>query len=97
MRHTEKIAGVIRKVLSAQFRNLKIVDVRVRDSLDADGDRILRVYVIFEGAPKQIDSAKLAGTVRQVRPQLMRLDEDAFPVFSFIANSDLSAGKFEPA
>lgn len=97
MRDVKKIAKIVEKTLAADFDKVKILEVTVREELDADGDEILRVYVIFKGAPKDIDTRKLSAAVRNVRPKLSEIGESAFPLFSFIAKSDVGAGKFEPA
>ena len=97
MRDVNKIAKIVRKALTADFDKIKIVEVIIREELGSDGEEILRVYVIFEGAPKDIDTSKLSSAVRQVRPKLTEIGESAFPLFSFIAKSDVGAGKFEPA
>jgi hypothetical protein len=97
MKNMDKIAKMVRATLAADFDKVKILDVQVRSDRDSEGERILRVYVIFEGAPKDIDARKLSGAVRQVRPKLIEMGEDVFPLFSFIAKRDVGAGKFEPA
>jgi hypothetical protein len=56
----------------------------------------LRIDVIFEGRPKDIDIKKLSGVVRHVRPRLTDIGEEAFPLFSFISKGDAGAG-LEPA
>lgn len=98
MRDLEKIARVVRDALAMDFEAVNILDVRVREDLDFDGSEILRVDVLFEGAPKDLDSRKVSGTVRSVRPKLMReANERAFPLFSFISKGDVGAERFEAA
>lgn len=93
----EQIADIVRDTLTTDFQKIQISDVQVREDVDSDGDRILHVYVIFEGAPKHADIRKLSGAVRHVRPKLTEVGETAFPLFSFISREDVGAGKFEPA
>lgn len=97
MAKMEKIAKVVKDTLAADFDKVKILEVKVRDELDSDGEKILRVYVIFEGAAKDIDAGRLSGVVRQVRPALSKIGEEAFPLFSFISKADVGTGTFEPA
>jgi hypothetical protein len=97
MRDLEKIEEIVRDTLTAEFQKIQFSDVQVREELDSDGDRILHVYVIFEGAPKHADIRKLSGAVRHVRPKLTEAGETAFPLFSFLSRDDVGAGKFEPA
>ena len=95
MRDLGKIAKVVRDTLAADFDKVKIIDVRVREDIDFDGSEILRVDVIFEGTPKDIDARKLTGAVRHVRPKLHDIGETAFPLFSFISKGDWGAGRLE--
>jgi hypothetical protein len=97
MRDTKNIAKIVKDVLASDFENIKIIEVRVRDDLDSDGDEVLRVDVIFEGSPKDLKGRSLAGAVRHIRPKLIEAKEGAFPVFSFISNKEISAGAFEAA
>ena len=98
MRDLKKIADVVRDVLAADFEAAKILDVRVREDVDFDGSEILRVDVLFEGTPKDLDARKVSGTVRSVRPKLMQeAGERAFPLFSFISKGDVGAERFEAA
>jgi hypothetical protein len=97
MRDMEKIAKIVKEALASDFQNIKIIEVRVRDDLDSDGDEVLRVDVIFEGARKDVDVARLTGAIRHVRPKLYEVDEKAFPVISFISKKDAGASEFVAA
>lgn len=97
MRDLKKVAKVVRETLAADFDKVKIIDVRVRDETDSDGDEVLRVEVIFEGTQKDIDALKLTGAVRQVRPLLREMNENAFPLFSFISKRDWGAERLKSA
>jgi hypothetical protein len=91
MRNTNRIAKIVKEVLAADFNRVKILDVRVKDDVDADGEAMLRIEVIFEGPRKDVEALKLTGTVRHVRPRLRAINENAFPLFSFISKGDLGA------
>lgn len=98
MRDMRKIAKVVRRALASEFKGTRILDVRISEDRDLDGDEILRVDVLFEGVPNDIDTIKFSGFVRSIRPRLLRdADELAFPLFSFIAKDDVGAEKFEAA
>lgn len=97
MRDMKKIAKVVRETLAADFEKVKIIDVRIHDELDSDGDAVLRVDVIFEGTPKDVDAQKLSGAVRHIRPKLNAIGEMAFPLFSFISKGDWGEGRFKSA
>ena len=83
-----EIEKVISDVLQNDFRNVKILDVRVLKDIDSDGDNILQVDVIFEGQAKDLEPQVLAGAVRHVRPKLFDIGEEAFPLFSYISQKD---------
>ena len=90
------IKRVVKDTLSADFESVRILDVSVHSDLDTDGDEILRIEVLFDGKPKDIDARKVAGAVRQLRPRLSEISE-AFPLLSFISRSDLGRTTLEPA
>jgi hypothetical protein len=97
MRDMKKIAKIVKDTLANDFDNIKIIEVRVRDDLDSDGDEVLRVDVIFEGSRKDVDVSRLTGAVRHVRPKLFEADEKAFPVISFISRKEAGASKLVAA
>ena len=97
MKDMKKIATVVREMLAADFENVTIVDVRIQDEKDSDGDAVLRVEVVFEGSRKDMDVGKLAGVVRHIRPKLSEIGESAFPVFSFISKGDWGADRLKSA
>jgi hypothetical protein len=86
MRDMDKIAAVVKKALSATFGNVKIVRVDVL--ADPDDDDFLSIKVVFEGTPVNLDARKVSGAVRQVRPKLTEMGEEAFPLLSFISMGD---------
>lgn len=91
------IQQAISETLSADFDNVKILDVTVIRDIDFDGDEILKVDIVFEGTPRDIDARTVSGAVRRVRPKLRDLGEMAFPLLSFISRGDAGALKLEPA
>ena len=91
------IAHTIRQVLSDDFWNIEIVDVRVSRGQDSDGDEILKVDIIFEADEKALDARKVSGVVRHLRPRLSAIGEHGFPLMSFISRTDFAQGKFAPA
>jgi hypothetical protein len=101
MRNPEQIKAIAKAVhdaLAEDFNGVKIVDVKVYGNEEFDGDDdFLRIAVIFEGRRRDVDTQKLSGAIRQVRPALSAIGENAFPLLSFISNRDAGAGNFEPA
>jgi hypothetical protein len=87
----EKIASAIRDVLASNFDNLRVINVKVVKGFDSDDDEILRVLVVYEGTPLKGDYKTFSGAVRLTRPQLVKLGEKAFPIFSFVSKGDVGA------
>lgn len=91
-----QIAKVVRDTLRSDFDDVKILDVKVSNDNETD-DEILRIEVIFKGTLKDINTRRLSGVVRHVRPKLTDIGEKAFPLFSFISEGDVGTRRFEPA
>jgi hypothetical protein len=93
-----RMAEIVSKQLDDGFENIKILDVKADYGIDEDGERIMKVFVVFDGEPKSADIQKLSGIERKVRTAFEEAeDEDAAPVFSFISKEDAKSMKFEAA
>lgn len=92
-----KIEKIVRNVLSERFENVEIESISVVFDVDEDGDDILRVKVIFDGQTKHLDARKASGVLRHLRPKIAEIGEDAFPIMSYIAKSELGKHKTEAA
>lgn len=88
---------VIAESIAKDFENIKIITVNVDRDVDFDGDEFLKIEVVFEGTRKDIDARKVSGAVRHVRPGLRAIGEMAFPMLSFVANSDRGSPELAPA
>jgi hypothetical protein len=97
MRDMAKIERVVTETIARDFDNVRIVNVRVYEDVDSGDDEVLRIDVVFEGTPKDIDARKLSGMVRRIRPKLIELGEFAFPLFSFISKADAGSLKLASA
>ena len=93
MRDLNAIKKIVTKSLAKDFGRHRIIDVRIHEDRDADGDEILRIEVVFEGAPGDLDAKKLAGAVRQLRPKLEEINVQAFPLLSFVSRADMEQRK----
>ncbi|HER25626.1 MAG TPA: hypothetical protein ENI69_00795 [Rhodospirillales bacterium] len=92
-----KLNAVIEKVLRDIFDDIDIETITVEPDIDEDGDNILRVRVIFDGENKQLDTHKTSSLLRYMRPKIADIGENAFPVVSFIAKSEIRKPKPEAA
>lgn len=90
----DAVRKIILAHLAERFEGVRIMAVNLRHATDADGDDILAINVVFDGKSNQLDPTKTSSVVRHVRPAIEVLGEHAFPVFSFIARSEL--GKTSP-
>lgn len=87
-RDVRKLEEIIRSKLAAEYKRLKVVNVKVREDADFEDDDVIYVDVVFEGPLQDTDAGALSGVVRKVRPALFEIDESAFPIFSFISKDD---------
>lgn len=89
----EAISGIVKE----RFADAVIESIEVSPDLDSDGDRILRVTVVFESEIASLEPSKLAGLTRHVRPRIENLRDAAFPIFRFISKRDNDRLKHEAA
>lgn len=80
----QSIEAVIRKHLNG----IKIVSIAMREVEGLDGDRLLKVTVIYETRSGVIDGNKTVSLARSLRPTLRELQIDAFPIFSFVSKAE---------
>ena len=90
--------AIVRRSLTSEHPGIRLVDVRVRRDMGFDGDPILRIDVIFDGRPQDLNAGRLNNAALRVRELLVEdLQETAFPIFSFISLSDARRAKLVPA
>lgn len=90
-----RIGEIVRSFLDKTFEGVKIVAVNVRTRTDAEGDEVYDIHVVVGPGSRALDPKKMAGLVRQIRPNLEDAGEHGFPVFSFIDKSELGTLKPE--
>jgi hypothetical protein len=88
MRNLASIKRIVVETLRRDFDHTRILDVEIHEDVDFDGEDVLRINVIFEGTPKDLNAKKLSGAVRLLRPKLDKIHESAFPLLSFISKAD---------
>jgi len=88
MQNMELIRKAVKETLAGHFDHIRILKIDIQKDTDADGDDLLRINVVFAGAPKDVDAAKLSGTMRRLLPKLSQIQESAFPLLSFISKAD---------
>lgn len=89
----ERIEAEIADVLGRDFQHIRILEVKVAQDLDRDGNDLLRIQVIFEGRLKGRDIKHAASAVRRLRPTLEKFDgDDLLPLLSFVSKLDYERG-----
>ena len=83
----DQVSEAIRKVVTQQLAPTKIVDVKVSEDTDHDGDPILRIVVVFDG--DRLEPQKVVGLTRHLREPFQKLQEHRFPMFSFKKPSEI--------
>lgn len=91
----QELEGIVRHVLRQQLGGAKIDSFSITPSVDEDGVAVLVVKVVFDEERGPPDPRATSSLLRFLRPQLMEAGEDAFPVVSFIAKSELGKLKAE--
>jgi len=89
MQIKDQVIAAVRDVVQKQLEPAHIVDVFVKEDLDHDGERILRVEIVFETDSGRLDPEKVMGLARHLREPLQKLHEERFPVFSFMKPNEL--------
>jgi hypothetical protein len=98
MRDFAKLTKIVEDTIAEEFGNVRFLGVKVVLGHDADGDEILRIKLLYDGAPDDLDIKKVGSLVRILRPKLLGLaGESAFPVISYISNADNGMDYFAAA
>jgi len=84
----DSIKRIVTETLKRDFDRIRILNIEIHEDVDSDGDDVLRIDVIFQGAPQNLNAKKLSGVVRHLRPKLDEIHESAFPLLSFISKAD---------
>jgi hypothetical protein len=86
------MAGTLEEIVSQtvreRFPDAKIDSIKVDADKDSDGDPILRITVVFDSEIADVQSRKLAGLARHMRPRLEERKEAGFPIFRFMTKRD---------
>ena len=94
MADNQSVESIIGAILKEAFGDAQIEDVHVVKTFGADGDEILRIYVVFNGTEGQFNAKSASGVVRHMRPRLSEeLQIDAFPVISYLSSTDMRSVK----
>lgn len=88
-----KIERALLDKFMSEFKNFPVEKMIVHEGDGHDGDRVLYVQVIYDEKKIRVKPSDLVGVVRRLRPALIAMNEDAFPVMSFISSADVKKDK----
>lgn len=95
MADAAELERVLRGVLAERFPDVTFERIIIEPGVDADGDDILLVKVVYDAEQETLDARRSSTVVRHLRPKLAELGEYAFPVLSYIAKSELGRSRAE--
>ena len=89
----DEVRSFVADALDHRFRDDGLVfdPIYVTPDEDWEGDKIIRIRVIFQGDLRRLDSSWIARMGLLLRPELIRLGITAFPCYSFIEKSEWDA------
>jgi len=94
---SQTLDNIIAPIVRARFADAEIESIEIVPDEDSDGDRILRITVVFRSDMTRLEPSKLAGLTRHVRPKLMEQRETGFPIFRFVSKRDNDRLRHEAA
>ena len=95
-KHRETIEAILLGKIRDMFGNVKILKTEISRIEENEDGIVVDVEIIFSGKSKDIDPRLISGAFRNIRPDIEeQFGDDAFPLLSFIANSELGKRKLE--
>ena len=81
----------VSKLRSKLPRNPKVVDIRVEDYVDTDGEDALRVWVIIDEDvdPEKVDGDDITALKRTIHDRVRELGVERWPYIRFAKQSEL--------
>ena len=89
----DDVAEVIESVVREHFADAEIPSVTVEPDTGSNGDPLLRVTIVFDGpdAKTTLRTERMISLVRHIRPKLWDLNDDRFPLVSFVSKLDAAS------
>lgn len=92
---TEDVAAIVEAVVRERLAEAQVQRVTVQEDEDHEGDRILRVMVVFDDSKGKLDPQRTLSLARHVRSRLDVVNAFLPPVFRFVSAAD--AARIPPA
>ena len=99
----EKVAGIVRKMLTERFSSIAFGPIRVVPAVDefgdGDGEEYLRILVVFDGDQKALDARWTSTLIRRIRPKLSDVGVDFLGVSELLVHQQVRVApdRAEPA
>lgn len=90
MQDRQAIRRVITETLTEAFEDVRVDEIDFKDEMEDDGTEVLKISVVFEGA---LDPRKMPKVIADMRHKINSIPEVAFPVLSFISQSEIANRK----
>ena len=87
----KNIEEIVRKVVVEQLAPAQVINLSVMEDVDADGDPIFRIAVVFNAEKDRLDPDRVVGLTRHLRNHLDELAPERFPIFSFMTVEEADA------
>lgn len=84
----QDIKTLIESVVRQRLGEARVQKVIVKEDEDNEGDRILRVMVVFDGSKGSLDAHKMSGLARHLRAKMEEHDAFLHPVFRFVSQKE---------
>jgi len=85
--HMTDLKKALRGIVKECFGDVKVLSVAIDQDEDFEGDEILRITIFVDA--DDLDVTKLSSFTRLVRDRLTsKLNEDRFPVMSFVSGAE---------
>ena len=80
----KNIDKTLKKFVQKELAPAEIVDLRTEETEDADGEPLLRIWVVYKAKNNLLDPEKTVRLSRSLRQSFAELCASRFPLFSFI-------------
>lgn len=86
-----KVSDIVKTDLDGRFRQHLVFDpIMVEQEVDEFDDEAsyIRIRIIFDGDQKHLDPQWTVGLITRIRPKLLEIGVEEFPLPSFIAKNE---------
>jgi len=80
--------AIINEVVRERLSRTRILDVKVDEDVDGEGEPVFRVVVVYDEAGGALDAHETVSLARHARLRLSEADESRFPIFRFMSQGD---------